>query len=430
MRTLPKVLHMLASLLFIWPVIAHAEPELSLDEAVRLAMQSQPLLQSYDEASRASQEAAIASSQLPDPRLKMGIVNLPSTGSDAARFNRDEMTMSTIGIMQEMVPQAERDAAARTMQAAAEQFQTEKAITARAIKRDVALAWLDVFEAQRRSELYRKMADEMAAERKTLVSRISTGATPPAEVFELDTALSMANDKRLEALREEKKARAGLARWIGAASQRPLAAELSVTDLPLTPSAIQARSAMQAQIDQHPALLNAEQMKAVAQSEADLARAERELNWSWEVMYGKRRSELSDMVGFQVEVELPWDRANRQDRRISEKMLLVEKAQQLTQDRRQQLIAELESAMAEAEIAQAREKEHHDKLIPAARSRLELLQAGYAAGKDNLAEVWAARRALIEAEMHHWLVLTDRERAIAKLNYLLGGNPADQGINP
>ena len=111
-------------------------------------------------------------------------------------------------------------------------------------------------------------------------------------------------------------------------------------------------------------------------------------------------------------------------------MLLVEKAQQLTQDRRQQLIAELESAMAEAEIAQAREKEHHDKLIPAARSRLELLQAGYAAGKDNLAEVWAARRALIEAEMHHWLVLTDRERAIAKLNYLLGGNPADQGINP
>src|SRR5690606_33732445 len=191
MRTLPKVLHMLASLLFIWPVIAHAEPELSLDEAVRLATQSQPLLQSYDEASRASQEAAIASSQLPDPRLRLGIINLPITGSDAAHFNRDEMTMSTIGIMQEMVPQAERDAAARTMQATAGQVQTEKAVTARAIRRDAALAWLDVFEAQRRTELYQKMADEMAAERKTLVSRISTGATPPAEVFELDTALSM-----------------------------------------------------------------------------------------------------------------------------------------------------------------------------------------------------------------------------------------------
>jgi len=424
MRTLPKVMHMLAGLLFIWPAIAYAEPDLSLDEAIKLATQSQPLLQSYDEAARASQEAAVASSQLPDPRLRLGVINLPITGSDAARFNRDEMTMSTIGIMQEMVPQGERDAASRSMQAAAGQFLAEKAATAKIIQRDVALAWLDVFEAQRRSELYQKMAEEMAAERKTLVSGISTGVSPPDEVFKLDTELSIVNDNRLQALREEKKARATLGRWIGAAAQRPLAAELLIADTPLT------RAAAEDQIAQHPAVLNAEQMKAVAQSEADLAKTGRELNWSWEIMYGKRRSELSDMVGFQVEVELPWDRPNRQDRRIAEKLLLVEKAQRLTDDRRQQLSAELESAMAEAEIAEAREKEHREKRIPAARSRMELVQAGYAAGKDNLPEVWEARLALIEAEMHHWLVLTDRARAAAKLRYLLSSSPVDQGIQP
>jgi outer membrane protein TolC len=86
--------------------------------------------------------------------------------------------------------------------------------------------------------------------------------------------------------------------------------------------------------------------------------------------------------------------------------------------------------MAEAEIAEAREKEHTEKLIPAVRSRLEVLKAGYAAGKDNLSEVWNARRSLIEAELHHWLVLADRERAAARLDYLLSGNSADQGIQP
>jgi cobalt-zinc-cadmium efflux system outer membrane protein len=424
MRTLPKVLRALAGLLLVWPLLVQAESNLSLDEAINLAARGQPLLQSFDEASRASQQAAIAAGQLPDPKLRLGIINLPITGSEAGRFNRDDMTMSTIGIMQEMVPESERKAAAQSMQAVAGQFQTEKAVTALTIKRDVALAWLEVFEAERRSELYRKIAEEMAAERKTLVSRISSGATASAEVLKLDAELAMANDKRLAAIREEKKARAALARWIGDAAHRPLGPELPVTDFQTT------RTAAKDKIAQHPALLNAEQMEAVAQSEAELAKAARDLNWSWEVMYGKRRSDLSDMVGFQVAVELPWDRPNRQDRRIAEKQLLVERAQQLTQDRRQQLVAELESALAEAEIAEARQEEHIGKLVPAARARLELVQAAYRAGKDNLSEVWEARRALIEAEMHHWLVLTDRHRAAVKLDYLLANGPLIQGTQP
>lgn len=424
MRILPKVLHVLAGLLLVWPLLVHAEPNLSLDEAINLAARGQPLLQSFDEASRASQQAAIAAGQLPDPKLRLGIVNLPITGGEAGRFNSDDMTMSTIGIMQEMVPESERKAAAQSMQAVAGQFQTEKVVTALTIKRDVALAWLEVFEAERRSELYRKIAEEMTAERKTLVSRISSGASSSAGALKLDTELAMANDKRLAAIRDEKKARAGLARWIGDAAHRPLGGELPVTDFEIT------RAAARDQIAQHPALLNAEQAEAVAQSEAELAKAARDLNWSWEVMYGKRRSDLSDMVGFQVAVELPWDRSNRQDRRIAEKQLLVERAQQLTQDRRQELLAELESALAEAEIAEARQEEHIERLVPAARARLELVQAAYRGGKDNLSEVWEARRALIEAEMHHWLVLTDRQRAAVKLDYLLANRAQIQGTQP
>jgi outer membrane protein TolC len=413
MTTPIRALRLLASFILLCSAAVRAEPVLSLDEAIRLATQNQPLLQSYDQASAASREAAVAASQLPDPRLKVGVVNLPITGSDTARFNRDDMTMSTVGVMQEMVPAAKREAAFHAGEATAEQYQTEKSVTARSIQRDVALAWLDVYEAQRRSELYQHISQEMAAERKVMLSRISSGAVSSAEVFKLDTELSMSNDKKLTALLVERKARALLSRWIGVAAQRPMANELPVFS-------INTRAEFSAaEIERHPLLQNAEQMEAVAQSEADQAKAEHELNWSWEVMYGRRRSDLSDMVTFQVAVDLPWDRANRQDKRAAEKLILVEKARQLTEDRRRELNAELESAEADADTAKAREEEHQQRLIPAAESRLSVVQAGYEAGKGNLSEVWDARRALLEVEIEHWVIMTDMQRASIKLGYLL-----------
>jgi cobalt-zinc-cadmium efflux system outer membrane protein len=416
MRTFHQVLHVLAGALLLAALPLRAEPQLSLDEAMRLAIEQQPLLQSLDEATRASRESAVAAGQLPDPKLKLGVLNLPVTGSDAARFDRDDMTMVTVGLMQDMVPRAKREAAARSQEAAAEQFQSEKSVTARGIQRDVALAWLDVFEAERRSELYQTTASEMAAERKVMVSRISSGGAESSEVFKLDAELSMINDKRLTAQRDEKRARAALARWIGNAAQRSLGAELPDMNLPAN------SIATQSELDRHPAIGNARQMEAVAQSEAEQARADRELNWSWEVMYGKRRSDLSDMVSLQVAIDLPWDRPNRQDRRVAEKLLLAEKARQLTEDRKRELSAEYDYALADAAAAEARDQEHRQRLIPAAQARLSLAQAAYAAGKGNLSEVWEARRALINVEMEHWLIQVDRRRAAVKLSYLLNGS--------
>lgn len=423
MCTHHRVLHVLFGISLLSSLWAHAEPNLSLDEAIQLASDNQPLLESLDAAASASREAAVAAGQLPDPKLKFGVLNLPVTGSDAARFDRDDMTMSTIGVMQDVVPRSKRDAAARAMEATSGQYQTEKSSIARTIRRDVALAWLNVFEAERRRELYQQAANEMAAERKVMLSQISTGSARAVEVFKLDTELSMLNDKRLMTMRDERVARSSLARWIGAAAQRSLGA------LPVAMADGQSQTAT-AELERHPAVLNAQQMEMVAQSEADMAKAGRDLDWSWEVMYGKRRSDLSDMVSVQVAIDLPWDRANRQDKRLAEKLLLVEKARKLTEDRKRELNAELENAVAELDTANLREQEHQGRLIPAARSRLQLAQATYAAGKGSLAEIWDARQALISIEMEHWAILTDRQRAAVKIGYLLDNSSPTKEQQP
>jgi len=72
---------------------AKAEEPLSLAETIQLATQNQPLLQSLDDAAVSSRQAAIAEGQLPDPKVKFGVINLPATTGNAFRYDRDDQTM-------------------------------------------------------------------------------------------------------------------------------------------------------------------------------------------------------------------------------------------------------------------------------------------------------------------------------------------------
>lgn len=406
-----------------------AEPVLSMNDAISLATQNQPLLQSLDDAAAASREAAVAEGQLPDPKLKFGVLNLPVTTGDALHFDRDDQTAVNIGIAQDVIPLQKREAAANRMQAEAEQFHTEQTATARSIQRDVALAWLDVFEAQRKTELYQRLADEMTAERKVALARVSSGGAQALDVLRLDTQLAMTNDKRLTAVRDEHKARAALTRWIGAAASQPLPEQLPDVAAQIV-GAADSKQTESSQVEQHPMLQNARQAEKVALSDVESAKALHERNWSWELGYGKRFAGRSDMLTFQVAVDLQLDRVNRQDRRTAEKLVLVEKARKLTEDRQRELAAELDAARADWQAAEAREAEHQQRLIPIAAAQLSVVQAGYASGKQPLADVWEARRGMLEVEMDHWGIQTDRQRAAVKMAYLLSDNTLFTGSQP
>lgn len=392
---------------------AKAEQPLTLAESIQLATQNQPLLQSLDDAAMASRQAAIAEGQLPDPKIKFGVINLPVTRNDSLRFDRDDQTMANLGLAQDMTHRRKREAASNRMLAEADQFYTEQIATARTIERDVALAWLDVYEAQRKSDLYQRMTDDMVAERKVQAASVSSGAIKTSDVLRMDTQISMTNEKRIVALRDERKARATLARWIGQAASRSISSELpGITDT-------SPHNALQAELDKHPLLLNAAQSEKVAQLDVDNAQANLERNWGWEIGYGKRFADRSDMLSVQVSIDLQLDRANRQDRRTAEKLILVEKARKLTEDRRRELSFELESAMADAQAADARENEHLSKLIPNAEAKLNIARAAYQSGKQPLSDVWDARRDVLEIELDHWAILTDKQRAAVRIGYLL-----------
>ena len=397
---------------------AWAEPgELSLDDVARLALEQQPNLDAYTQASAAAREAAIAEGELPDPQLKFGVQNLPVTGAGAYRLDREDMTMVTVGVMQEIVRKRIRTAAANRMQAESAQWQAQRSAEARRVVRDARLAWVDAFDAAKRASLLARMAAELAAEREVGKRRIPSGAVATRELFVLDGMLAMTHDKRLQAENIARKAQAQLSRWLGAAAFRPLPAELPEPRFPET-------SALPVPGDDltaHPRLDAMRKTEEVARFEAERARAERRPNWSWELMYGQRQDDRTDLATLQFSLPLLWNRTDRQDRRLAEKLALAERARSLTLDAERELNAELAAAVAERDTAQARNREHVERLIPAVNARLETARAGYTAGTLPLAAVWEARRGVLEVEMEHWMIRADLLRAALRLDYLLGG---------
>ncbi len=412
LAAVPIYTRLLFGLLLLTVFTAKADEPLTLAESIQLATQNQPLLQSLDDAALSSRQLAIAEGQLPDPKVKFGVINLPVTTSDALRYNRDDQTMVNVGISQDVIPLKKRQLASSLLLAEADQFQTEQTSTARMIERDVALAWLDTYEAQRKAELFERMINDMTAERKLLAANISSGGAKTNDVLRMDTEISMTNEKRIFAQRDERKARSALARWIGKSASRSISNEL-----PVMPNTLSDKANLLA-LEQHPLLRNAYQTEKVAQLDVDSAQANLERNWGWEVGYGKRFNDRSDMLTFQVEIDLQLDRANRQDKRTAEKILLVDKARKLTEDRRRELSFELENALADAAAAEARETEHITKLIPNAQAKLSIAQAAYSTGKQSISDVWQARRDVIDFELDHWTILTDKQRAAVNIGYL------------
>jgi hypothetical protein len=114
------------------------------------SLQAAPALRAQQATLAGSSALAPAASTLPDPRLSVGIENLPIAGPDRWSTTRDAGTMQRIALMQEMPNRAKRDAREQVAQARIERDRATLAATELAVRREAGLAWLAVHFAEAR----------------------------------------------------------------------------------------------------------------------------------------------------------------------------------------------------------------------------------------------------------------------------------------
>lgn len=398
--------------LFFLAALAAAAPALgqvlTLDAARRSALEGQPALRALELNARAADESSVADGSLPDPRLKFGALNFPTRGFPGAR---DDMTQ--VGVTwEQMIPGGDkRRLRSERTQAEAEQLRAETTGLRQGIVRDVGFAWLDAWLASAAEGLVVGLAKEY--ERSIELARIAlaSGKGSQADVLSARQQLGQATDRRLELVAQTRRARSALARWVPDAAMRELPDALPAFSRP-TPLAALADA-----LDHHPQHAMNLRAQGVAEADVALAREALKLDRSVELGYFARSGGRSDMLMFQVAIELPVYADRKQDRTIAAKLALLERAREQRADHLRQLRAELASAYADWELAGERLRNIDAAILPDARSRLDALLAQHGAGAAPLVSVFEARRGLVEARIQELLIRGAQARARIALQY-------------
>ncbi|MFL9861557.1 TolC family protein [Paraburkholderia madseniana] len=372
---------------------AHAQQaSYTLDAALQAATDRSSAMGAAQASVRASSDAAVRAGQLPDPMLKAGIDNLPVNGSQRFTIGQDFMTMRRIGIEQEWVSGDKRRLLSARANDVVDRERAGYLLQLVNTRQQTATAWLNAVYAKQALALQQELVRHMDHELDATKASYRGAKASAADVVQAQAMLAQTQDQLLKAQQTFQTALIGLSRWTATpvldVSGDPPAPQSYVSSLP--PDELR---------DVQPVLVAASRDIAVADADTAVANSNRSPNWTWEVSYQQRGGQYSNMVSVGVSIPLPINRKNRQNRDADEKAELGTKARLMYEDTQRQVEADIRTQSAT--LASGRERITHltDSLLPAADRRVQLAAAAYQAGSGSLADAFAARRALLDAQL-------------------------------
>ena len=381
------------------PGLAFAQP-LTFEDALSRA-ETAPSVQARGLDIEARRSAAIAAGRLPDPRLGVGLDNFPVSGPPAFTYAGDSMTMARVGISQDVPNAAKRHAQQGRALADIATAEANGVAEARRVRVATALAWIDLYNAERRLAAI----DVVIARQNGLAvaarSSVASGSARPAQTLDVRQAIAALEDKRSEVAADAARARSMLARWTGDANPEVTG---TVPDFAINPSAL--REA----VGQHPDLNAAMARSRQADADVTAARAAKRPDWSFDVAYQRRADRYGDMVSAGVTISLPLFAGKRQDPMIAASSASASAALAEQEDMRRALAADLEAGLADHVMHHEQWMRSHDALLPLAQQKADLETASYSAGRAGLLDVIQAQTMLANTEIE----TLDREALVAR----------------
>lgn len=393
---------------------------LSLAQAVQAATaQSQRLVAAQAQTS-AARERAPAAGQLPDPVLNLGINDFPVSRPDRFSLTRDSNTQRSVGVMQQFTRSDKRSARTERAQREIAAAQIAQRAAALDVQRDTALAWLERSLQASMRELLRAQLAQTEQQAEAAQALYRSGKGTQADVYAARAEALLQRDRIAQVERQIAVATTRLARWIGADAQQATAA-LPVLVLPTWTQNDFARH-----LTRHPLIAAATQQQALAASDAALARADKQADWSVSLTYSQRGSAYSNQVSLNLSVPLQWDQAMRQDRELAARLAEVERAAAEARDVQRDHEAEVGAMLHEWRSADERLQRYDTALLPLAEQRSAAALAAYRSGGGSLPMLLEARRSALDVQVERLRIEMERARLWAQLNYLL---PEDEAAD-
>lgn len=403
-------------------VSAQELQNLSLENAIDLAISSDDWLVVSEQEESALLEQATASGELPDPRMMVGLSNMPL---DTLNFNQEPMTQFRVGINQAFPrgDSLELQRRRNVEQSEINPFQRDDRKAA--VSLEVSRLWLDGYLAEQSISLINddRVLFEQLVDITNARYTSAAGLARQQDLVRAEVELVRLDD-RLAMLRQaQDKNKQRLAEWI---PYETVTLPLSAEQPQLLPPSTELSSLSQAGdfFVNHPRVRAQDKKIEIAQTQVEITEQSFKPSYSVGASYGYRDNtrtgiERADFISLELSFDLPLFTEKRQKPRLrasqyrasarqTERILLIK-----------DLFANYQQAMAQLEVLDERIALFNDSLLSQLSDLTEATLSSYTADEGDFEEVMRAYIAELNAKIELLQIEVERLKMISQLDYLL-----------
>ena len=416
------------------PVVAQT---LSLEQALQLAIQYDPLLKGNAHRKDRFNAEAEASSYWANPQVSASVQNLPT---DGFAFDQEPMTQFKVGLKQQLPRGDENLYSQQKYQVMADQMSVESQARKAWLKREVTLTWLDWVYATRRIGLLDKEKSLLTQLLDFTDSRYSqgVGAAAQQDILQVRLALLSLDDKYVQAYQQKNEARSALSKWFGAPLDESVSAPLTQStqdaievDAILNDSNLSLSSFLTviensepfSILQHHPEAMLLQIQTQIEAQNVNIAREQTKSQWAFEASYGYRQdaqngASRADFVSLGVQVDLPFFNKSRQDASIAAAASKMSASETDFRLKVNELAANAEVLKSRLSALSERKALYETALIGETRQLSEAELTAYTTDTGDIGDVVNANLKQVQVQDDLLKIDIERARTLASLAYL------------
>ncbi|MCF6437202.1 TolC family protein [Pseudoalteromonas sp. MMG022] len=414
---------------------------LSLEQAITLAQQNDPWLHGNHLKQQAVEHASIAANTLPDPKVSVGMMNLPTDGWN---LSQEGMTQFKVGVSQMFGRGDSLAIKSKQLKLSATQFPLQRQDRKAKLQSNVTQLWLDAYLAQKTIALIKQdrvLFEQIAEVAKAGYSSV-VGKTRQQDVVRAQLELIQLEDRLTVEQQKLETALAQLNEWLHIYDATALdvaydfdkqRTAFTVSDnlphLELAYAALlkpehYARNELAKLLLNHPINRAIDVKQQVSEQTIALNKQQYQPQWGVNASYGYRDDMPSgmsraDLFSVGVTFDLPLFTKNKQDKQVA---AAVAESEAVKTDKLlmvKQMLSAVEKELKLLNRLSDRQTLYATQLLKQAHYQAEAALTAYTNDDGDFAEVVRARIAELNARIGALKIDVDALKAVSRINYLL-----------
>ncbi len=397
-------------------VSVYAEQTLTIEHAVQTALQRDVLINVFKFRRDAYKEQSVAEDTLPDPKIKLGVMNVPT---DSYSLNQEPMTQVQLGITQ-MFPRGNtlQIKSQRVLSlSVAEDAKTEN--QRRKVTREVRETWLELYYWLNAESVVKKNRNLFTKLVSVTKQQYAAGRQKQQDVIRSELELGMLDDREMKIQTRIETTQAKLIKYMGVDfSDIKLGTELPIYNIQKNNTSW---------LESHPKLRMEQAMVSINEKNVDLAKQSYKPSWSLDVTYGKREKSISgveraDFASVMVMFDLPLFTADRQDKKVAASKYRLNAALNSREESKRNLTKMWQTGLVKEKRLSQRIKQYKDLLLPKSDENTKSALYAYQSGRSGFTALMRAQITELETQLRALRLTVEHKKTQALLLYLVGEN--------